>query len=69
MFFSKKKQLPHYRVFMHRVQKFKWIANELKSVPANELTILIYFFEETLDNMKKLLDAVGIDFQSSSERI
>ena len=67
MFFFKKKQpTPKYMVFMHRVGKFKWVANALKSAQPDGFAILIYFFEETRDNMKRLLDAAEIAYQSSS---
>ncbi|MEL7148401.1 MAG: hypothetical protein AAFO69_18650 [Bacteroidota bacterium] len=66
MFFFKKKKLPNYMIFMYRVTKFKWIANELKTVNTNELTILLYFFEQTMEDMKKLLSAAEVDFQVSS---
>ena len=64
--FFKKKQIAHYRVFLHSIHKFKWIANELMSVQPDDLTILIYFFEKTADKMGKLLRAADIPYQNSS---
>ena len=66
MFFFKKKQRPDYKIFLHSVHKFRWIANELKSARPEELVILIYFFEESRENMRKLLNAAGISFENSS---
>lgn len=52
-FFQKKEKLPDFVVFMDKVQLYKWLANTIGS----ESCTILCFFEDTLSEVKQLLEA------------
>jgi preprotein translocase subunit SecA len=60
MFFSKKKKGPkvRYIVYLSKVMKYKMLLEHLEK--SNDTIELIYFFDQTKDEMEKLLKAKGL---------
>ena len=65
-FFKKKKPSIEYKVYGKRISKLKAIINDLRDHKSNQNVLLFYFFDETLSDLEKLLNAVNVPFQVSS---
>ncbi|MFY0688720.1 MAG: hypothetical protein JXQ90_16220 [Cyclobacteriaceae bacterium] len=66
MFFGKKKTKAVYVAYMTKMMKYKGVIDKFQQDTSSSKVLLLYYFEQTRDEMKALLKATGVSFQEIS---